>query len=172
MSGLPPGWLPIPFALPPQTALEIAPELLAASGAEPGEEADLAAAVDNAAAAMSRLPVTTAVAARLWHAFGVTATGLVADLSLERRSPSTQDEAVGADFPRVDVQRRVVLDDGGLVTLAAVAPAAGDDVAFLLRVQVPAVDAVCVVDVLDRDLRAIGVVWDDAIEIARGGMRG
>ncbi len=169
MSSLPPGWLPIPFALSTQAAREVAPELLAASGAEPGEQADLAAATVNAAAAMSRLPVTEAVVARLWHAFGPTATGLVADLSVEQRASSTLDDAAGAGLPRVDVQRRVVLDDGGLVTLAVVAPASGDDVAFLLRVQVPAEGAVCVVDVLDRDLRALGVVWDDAIEIARGG---
>ncbi|WP_019181659.1 hypothetical protein [Microbacterium yannicii] len=168
VSGIPDGWVPIPFAVAPEIARDMAAELLAASHAVPDADADVGAAVDNAAAALSRLPVTSGTAARLWHAFGTNPTGLVADLSVEHRAADTLASAAGAGFAHVDVQRTQELASGGRVTLSVVAPEPDAAVAFLLRVQVPEDGAVRIVDVLDRDLVAIGAVWDDAVAIAEG----
>jgi hypothetical protein len=168
VSGIPDGWMPIPFAVAPEIARDMAAELLAASHAVPDADADVGAAVDNAAAALSRLPVTSGTAARLWHAFGTNPTGLVADLSVEHRAADTLAGAAGAGFAHVDVQRTQELESGGRVTLSVVAPEPDAAVAFLLRVQVPEDGAVRIVDVLDRDLVAIGAVWDDAVAIAEG----
>ncbi|WP_194410060.1 hypothetical protein [Microbacterium cremeum] len=168
MSDLPVGWLPIPFAVAPEIARDMAVELLAASGAHAGPGADVATVVASAAAALTRLPVTPRTAARLWHAFGSNPTGLVADLSVEHRAADTIRAAAGADFAHVDVQRTQTLEDGGWASLSVVAPATDAPVAFLLRVQVPEDGAVRIVDVLDRDLVAIGAVWDDAVAIAQG----
>lgn len=166
---IPDGWLPIPFALTADAAEAVAPELLAASGAVPGEGADVDEATHFLAAAMARLPVTTRVAARMWHGFGEVATGVVADLSVEERAADTLDAAAPADFPHADLQRREAHDDGALVTLSVVTPTGAPEVAFLLRVQVPTSDGlVRIVDVLDRDTRALGAVWDDALQLARG----
>jgi len=168
VSELPPGWLPIPFAVSPEVSSEMAAEILRASGATPSGDADVGAAVANLRAAIERLPVSAATRARLWHGFGDIASGVVADLSVEEVSAPGRYASETARFARADAQRRVVSEDGTVASLSAVAADATGEIGFLLRVQSPQGHHVRVVDVLDRDLRAIGAVWDDAVAIARG----
>lgn len=168
MTALPEGWFPVPFALAPEIAHEVASAILRDSGAIADADADLDATVDNLAAVVRGLPVTEATVGRLWHGFGPLATGAAADLSVERRGADTLDAASGAGFGRVDRQRTEHLDGGGLATLSAVAPSGEEVAAFLLRVQVPSPDGILIVDVLERDLAVLGAVWEDAVAIARG----
>ncbi|MFV0405459.1 MAG: hypothetical protein ACK5LN_01340 [Propioniciclava sp.] len=168
MSKLPAGWFPIPWAVSTEEAPGLAKALLAESGTVPLAGADVDVMVAALASAMARLPVTESIGARLWHGFGPSATGMIADLAVERRPPSSLDQAIGAGFPHVDLQRRVRHEDGTLATLAVVMHETSSEPAFLLRVQSPEAGAVRIVDVFHPDLRAIGVVWEDVAAIARG----
>lgn len=163
---LPDGWLPIPFAVAPSIAEEMAGELLQASGAVAQPDADIAAARKALARALTRLPITTSTAARLWHGFGESATEAIADLSLADWPADTLESHDGADFEVWERQRTQHLDGGGRATLAVVSPDGETTTAFLLRVQVPRAGEIRVVDVLDRDLAVIGLVWDDIVALA------
>lgn len=160
---VPHAWLPVPFAVADADAAAVADTLLSEAAASlPGLVNDEQARA-LAAEVITRLPVHETVMARMWHALGPDATGIIADLSI---APTPQDleSRFAAGFPVAQLQRRIPLDQG-LATISFVAPDEQSPRAVLLRVQRVEADQILTVDVLHADLGLIALVLDDVIRM-------
>ena len=163
---IPPGWMPIPYAVDPATAPAVTEALLAtAAEAFPG------LVVDDSSRrltteAITRLPVEEGTIARLWHMFGRPATGLIADLTIAEPTADLAARA-GSTFGKVHVQRVIPFPDG-LVSFSFVAPETESRPAILLRAQRREGGKVLTADVLSTEAPLLGLIVDDLIQIVGG----
>lgn len=163
---IPPGWMPIPHAVDPETAPSVTDALLAAAAeAFPGLVVD-----DDSrrltTEAITRLPVEEATVARLWHMFGHPATGLIADLTIAEPTADLASRA-GSTFGKVHVQRIIPFSDG-MVSFSFVAPDAESRPAILLRAQRREGGKVLTADVLSTEAALLGLIVEDLIRIVGG----
>ena len=160
---LPEGWMPTPFGVEEAEAPQLAAELtrIAAEtlpGFEPSEEATAALA-----ATITRLPVTSQVIGRVWHALGTSATGAIADLSVVEGVAEVPDSPFAHTIPQ-----KTVPFEAGKAVLSLVAPAEHVRVGMLLRAQRREGDRVLVADVVGANASVLGLVLDDVIALVGG----
>lgn len=160
---LPEGWLPTPYGVDETEAAPLAATLtrIAAEtleGFEASEEATVAMA-----ATIARLPVTSGVIGRVWHALGPSATGAIADLSIVEGVAEVPDSPFAHTIPQ-----KTVPFEGGKAVLSFVAPAEHVHVGLLLRAQRREGDRVLVADVVGADASVLGMILDDVIALVGG----
>ncbi|MGM1016122.1 MAG: hypothetical protein ACQEW8_01110 [Actinomycetota bacterium] len=160
---VPHAWVPIPFGVAADDADDIVETVLSTVTTDyPGVTIDDTVR-DLARRAITRAPVHDGVSARLWHALGTGATGVIADLAVG--PPTTDlDARFSAGFAHAQLQRRIPLD-GGVATISFVAPDSESAPAVLLRAQRLEAGSLLTVDVLDADLRLVGLVVDDVLRM-------
>lgn len=159
--GLPAGWLPIPYGVPPEDAGELAARLVRTAAESMPGFVDGNDAREALAAAMVRPAVSEGAVGRVWHVLGPEATGVIVDLSM------AVGEVPDSPFPLAVVQKTTVFD-GGRAVLSFTAPREQVRVAMLLRVQRREHDRVLVADVLGAHPALVERVLDDVIRIVGG----
>lgn len=160
---VPHAWVPIPFGVAIDDADDIVEAVISAVTADHPEATIDVTVRDLARRAITRAAVHDGVSARLWHALGTGATGVIADLAIEQPIDDL-DARFGAGFAHAQRQRRIPLDDG-VATISFVAPDPESAPAVLLRAQRREAGHVLTVDVLDADLRLVGLVVDDVLRM-------
>lgn len=160
---LPEGWLPTPYGVDEAEAPQLAATLtrIAVETLQGFEASDEATAAMTAT--IARLPVTSRVIGRVWHALGPSATGAIADLSIIEGVAEVPDSPFAHTIPQ-----KTVLFEGGRAVLSFVAPAEHVRVGMLLRAQRREGGRVLVADVVGADAAVLGMILNDVIALVGG----